>query len=392
MALYKNTLKQIEKAARSANISDATLAYLKEPERVLEVSFPYYCDKGDQHMVTGFKIQHSTVRGPAKGGIRFHPQVDMSEVKALAAWMSMKCAVVNIPFGGGKGGVIVDPRALSKTELESLTRSFTRSICPIIGPTKDVPAPDVYTNSQIMDWIADEYGIQTGDTSGAVVTGKSLGNGGSEGRDTATAQGAMYVWQEFVDAEGLNPSDLRVAVQGFGNAGMNMALMLHDLGYFDVPKVAEHKLAGNSVTNFICSDSTPLNNEELLEHDVDLLVLSALENQLTDTNAEKIKAKYIIELANGPTTPEADDLLNEMGVKIFPDILANAGGVTVSSYEWEQNLKGEKWSREEVLDKLKVQMITAYNDVKEVAEKYSVDLRTAAFILAISRIEAEMNK
>ncbi len=409
MPLYQNTLKQINKAADKMNLSSKMLERLKVPERVLEVNFSYKKDNGEEELVKGFRVQHSTVRGPAKGGIRYHPQVDMEEVKALAGWMSIKCAVVDIPLGGGKGGVIIDPRNLSEKEKENLTRSFTNAIAPIIGPHKDVPAPDVYTNAQTMDWIADEYSKITGDTSGAVITGKSIENGGSEGRNTATAKGGVHILEEFVKEKGLKRNELTVAIQGFGNAGMNMAKFLYDLGYkiiavsdskggaycengIDINSLSSFKEAGGKVSEFrkqcLCGkDMHMITNSEILILDADILVLSALENQITEENVNDIEAKYILELANGPITPEADEVLINKGITIFPDILANAGGVTVSSYEWEQNLKGEHWNIEKVSKKLEKQMISAFNDVKKVAEEFETDLRTASYILAIRRIE-----
>ncbi|PCI25142.1 glutamate dehydrogenase [Candidatus Peregrinibacteria bacterium] len=405
MSLYENTLQQFKKAADTMKLSQSMLDRLNSPEKILEVNIDFKKDDGSQMIVKGFRVQHSTVRGPAKGGIRFHPQVDMGEVQALAGWMSIKCAVMDLPLGGGKGGIIVDPHALSETEKERMTRAFARAITPIIGPNKDVPAPDVYTNAQIMDWIADEYGKITGDTSGAVITGKSLGNGGSEGRDTATAQGGVYMFEEFRETAGLEAKNLKVVIQGFGNAGMHKANILHGLGYsivglsdsrgaiynilgFDIESVMAHKLSGKKLSEYSNGDDIQkISNEELLETDCDILVLAALENQITDKNAKNISAPYIIELANGPITPQADEILQRNGKAVFPDILANAGGVTVSCYEWMQNLAKEKWTRSEVQAKLKIQMSTSYNAIKDAAEEFSTDLRTAAYIVAIRRIE-----
>lgn len=413
MSLFENTVKQINKASTVMQLDADTKQRLESPERILEVNISFKKDSGEQMMVKGFRVQHSTARGPAKGGIRFHPQVDMGEVQALAGWMSIKCAVLNLPLGGGKGGIIVNPHELSMTELERMTRAFTRAISPIIGPDIDVPAPDVYTNAQIMDWIEDEYSSITGDKSGAVITGKSLQNGGSELRDTATAQGGVYVLEDFVFSKKIDRETTRVVIQGFGNAGLNMAKILYDLGYkivavsdskggsycesgIDIDDMIDHKNSGNRISDYPkqCKDGECMHfisNAELLELDTDILVLSALENQITIDNAKKIQAKYLVELANGPITPEADDILHDDGKIIFPDILANAGGVTVSSYEWEQNRKQEKWTRDEVQAKLKKQIIRSFRDVLKESHEYKTDLRTAAYILAIKRIQRALN-
>lgn len=413
MSLFENTLKQIDKAAKMMNLSTKTLERLHVPERILEVNISFQRDNGDWEIVKGFRVQHSTARGPAKGGIRYHPQVDMGEVQALAGWMSIKCAVMDLPLGGGKGGIIIDPRDLSEGENERMTRAFTRAIAPIIGPDKDVPAPDVYTNSQTMDWIADEYAKITGDTSGAVITGKSIAHGGSEGRGTATATGGMHVLNHFIKQQGLNPKELKVAIQGFGNAGMNCAKIMAGQGYkiiavsdsrggalclhsMHYDKVSHHKVSGKTFAeegDFCLHGNVDLiSNESLLELDADILVLSALENQIHKDNAHKVKAKYILELANGPISPAGEDILLEKGVVIIPDILGNAGGVTVSKYEWEQNLCGEHWTEEVVAKKLEAQMITAFTDVQNTAKEFNTDYRTGAYILAIRRIEKAMRE
>lgn len=423
MSLYENTLQQINTAADAMKLSPDMRAILLVPERILEVNFSVRMDNGEIRIFKGFRIQHSTLRGPAKGGIRFHPQVDMGEVQALAGWMSIKCAVMDLPLGGGKGGIVVDPHTLSEGEKERMTRAFVRKIEPIIGPYKDVPAPDVYTNSQIMDWINDEYSKITGDTSGAVVTGKSVAKGGSLGRDRATAEGGMYVLLEHCKKAGLEPKNLRVAIQGFGNAGSWMAKFLHDKGFriiavsdskggiycetgLAVHEIAEHKAAGNEISTahpMVCGNCsvesedhcTPLRkltNAELLTLDTDILILSALENQITDENVADIQAKVIMELANGPTMPTADEELEKRGVIVIPDILANAGGVTVSKFEWEQNLKNEHWSAEEVSKKLETAMKKAFSDIAITAKEFGVNYRVGAYILAIRRIEEAYRK
>lgn len=407
------------------NLSQDMKDIIEAPERILEVHFPVKMENGSTEVFTGFRVQHSTLRGPAKGGIRFHPQVDMGEVKALAGWMSIKCAVMDLPLGGGKGGVIVNPKELSEGEKERLTRAFARKIEPIIGPQKDIPAPDVYTNAQIMDWIADEYQKITGDTTKAVVTGKSIENGGSLGRDSATAQGGVYVLLEYCKKQNLDPKTLTVAIQGYGNAGSWAARLLHQEGFhikavsdsrggihcnrgLDIEKVSEYKSEKGSVQTAenVCGEiggcaieskdgTTPfqkITNAELLTLDIDILVLSALENQITDENVHQIQAKIILELANGPIVPTADDILDEKGVTVIPDILANAGGVTVSKFEWEQNLAQEKWTKEEVDTKLKKAMITAFADVDTTSKKWNTNYRIGAFILAIQRIEEAYRK
>lgn len=407
MPLFENTLKQIQKAVDTAKFPSKTMDRISVPERILEVNFSFINDNGEKEILKGFRVQHSTARGPAKGGIRYHPQVDMSEVMALSAWMSMKCAVVDIPLGGGKGGIVFDPRVRSEADLEAITRSFTRAIAPIIGPNKDVPAPDVYTDSQTMDWISDEFSKITGDNSGAVVTGKSLANGGSQGRDTATAQGGVFVFDEFMKERGLDPANMTVAIQGFGNAGGTMAKLLIEKGVkvvaatdskggltsadcLPVEALLAHKESGKAVGEFAVEGARVITNAELLEMDVDVLILGALENQIVVENADRVKAKYIFELANGPISPDADEILLKKGIVIMPDILFNAGGVTVSCYEWQQNLSGEKWSREQVMQKLEVQMQKAFSDVSTVAKEFSTDYRNSAFILAIRRIEEAM--
>jgi glutamate dehydrogenase/leucine dehydrogenase len=403
MSLYKNTLVQLNKASDLMNLSKELRNRLVSPERILEVNIEFEKDNGSKMLVKGFRIQHSTRRGPAKGGIRFHPQVDLEEVKALSAWMSIKCAVMNLPLGGGKGGIIIDPHTLTNSEKERMTRAFVKAIEPVIGPKKDIPAPDVYTNSEIMDIIADEYEKITGDKTKAVVTGKSLKNGGSEGRSTATAQGGVYVLEEAMNTLNLARDNLKVVIQGFGNAGMNMAKLLNDLGYqivglsdskggiysekgLDLDQIIQAKNQGKKLIEITNSDYQKLTNTELLELNCDILILSALENQISIDNMKNIKAQYLLELANGPITPDADKYLFEQGKTIFPDILSNAGGVSVSCFEWEQNLKMEKWSLKEVLEKLKTKMVNEYQEVLDKAKKHQTDLRTASYVLAIERI------
>jgi glutamate dehydrogenase/leucine dehydrogenase len=409
MALYENTLKQMEKAANLMDLNSELRDLLKEPMRVVSVSVPVRLDSGRLKVFQGYRAQHNNFAGPFKGGIRYHQQVDLSEVKALSAWMTMKCSVVGIPMGGGKGGIIVNPKELSETELETLSRGYARAIAPVIGDQVDVPAPDVNTNGKIMSWMKDEYSKFVGKDTPGVITGKPLEDGGSEGRATATAQGGIYVLEELAKDKNIVPSETTVIIQGYGNAGGYMAKMLHEQGYiikgvsdsrgclvaseggFDPEKVSAIKASKGSVTDargeagfengVVCHD------EEFLTSECDILVLAALENQITAENADKFRAKYILELANGPVTPEADVILADKGIVVVPDILANAGGVTVSYFEWYQNVNDEKWEYDAIQEKLVKIMKDAYKDVSGNASKYSCDMRTAAFITAMKRLE-----
>ena len=399
----------MEKAADLMSLDSELRDILMEPQRVVSVSIPVRLDSGRLKVFKGYRSQHNNFAGPYKGGIRYHQQVDLSEVKALSAWMTMKCSVVGIPMGGGKGGIIVNPKELSEGELERLSRGYAHAIAPVLGDQVDVPAPDVNTNGQIMSWIKDEYSKFVGKETPGVITGKPLEDGGSEGRDTATAQGGIFVLEELAADKGIVPSETTVIIQGYGNAGGYMAKMLHEKGYiikgvsdsrgclvaseggFDPKRVTEIKKEKGSVTDArgeagfenagICHDS------EFLTSECDILVLAALENQITAENADKFKAKYILELANGPVTPEADVILAEKGITVIPDILANAGGVTVSYFEWYQNVNDEKWTYAEVQEKLVKIMNDAYADVAGNATQYSCDLRTAAFITAMKRLD-----
>ena len=362
-------------------------------------------DNGSTKIFKGFRSQHNDALGPHKGGIRFHPDVSRDEVKALSFWMTMKCAVVGIPLGGGKGGVIVNPKELSVVELEKLSRGYIRAIYKYIGPTQDIPAPDVYTTPQIMAWMMDEYEKLTGEHAPGVITGKPLHLGGSEGRGFATAQGGVYVLREAVKKMGMNPSETKVAIQGFGNAGSFMAKILSEDGYkivavtdsrggamnmdgLDIAAVEAHKAANKSVVG--APGTITVSNDDILELDVDVLVPAALENVITEANAVNVKAKVIIELANGPVTPEADKILHKSGVVFVPDILSNAGGVTVSYFEQVQNAMNFYWTEKEVLEKLEPIMTQAFADVWERKERYNVDMRTAAFIRAIERVREGM--
>jgi glutamate dehydrogenase (NAD(P)+) len=355
---------------------------------------------------TGYRVHHNTSRGPSKGGIRYHPAVTLDEVKALAMWMTWKCAVVDIPFGGAKGGVVVDPRLLSMGELERLTRRYAYEILPFIGPERDIPAPDLGTDEQIMAWIMDTYSTREGFSVPGVVTGKPMSIGGSAGRRMATARGVMYITLATLKRLGMSVEDARVVVQGFGNVGGGTVQLLHEqgcriVGVSDVkggvrnPKglsprglLALHA-RGGSVGDYEGGD--PVTNEELLELDCDVLIPAAIEGQITDENADRIKASVIVEAANGPTTPEADEILEERGVRIVPDILANAGGVTVSYFEWVQDLQALYWSEDEVNNRLRMIMEKAYGDVLGVAEERKITMRTAATVLGVGRV-AEAHK
>ncbi|MBW3019190.1 Glu/Leu/Phe/Val dehydrogenase [Candidatus Woesearchaeota archaeon] len=400
---YENYLEVLQTAAKKLDLDPNVYEVLKYPNRIVQVSIPVKMDGGATRVFQGYRVQFNNARGPYKGGIRFHPQVNMDEVKALSAWMAMKCAVVNIPLGGGKGGVIVNPKELSKAELEKLSRGYVDALHEVIGPKKDVPAPDVYTTPEIMAWMKDEYEKFYGPNPG-VITGKPLDAGGSEGRDKSTAQGGFYIVKKAVDTMGISP-EAKVAVQGYGNAGYTMAKLMSEDKFkvvavsdskggiyseegLDPEKVMEHKKATGSVLGF--DGAKDITNEELLELDVEVLVPAALENVITNENAEKVKAKLIVELANGPTTPEADKILFGKEIIVVPDILANAGGVTGSYFEWKQNLDNEHWTLAEVDEKLRSIMDSSFDKVFEYSQKYNVDMRTAAYLVAVERIAEAM--
>ena len=405
MSFLQNTLDLIQKASEIFDLNAEFKSVLSTPNRIIEVSLPVKMDNGSIKVFRGFRVQHCDLPGPYKGGIRYHQNVDMEEVKALATLMTFKCAVVGIPLGGGKGGIIVDPKKLSKTELERLTRIYTRKIAPFIGPEVDVPAPDVNTDGQIMAWIADEYSKARGKNVLGVVTGKPLEIGGSLGRDKATAQGGFYVLEEFMKEKNLKPENTSVVIQGFGNAGSNAARILENAGFkvvavsdsqggiyckdsINVGKAAECKMKTGSIQECTTAGSAceRVTNEQLLELPCDLLVLSALENQVNEKNAPKLKAKMILELANGPITREADDILEKRGIEVIPAILANAGGVTVSYFELVQNQMNYYWSSEEVAARLKHIMVESWKRVSGVQKKYKCTLRMGAFITALTRL------
>jgi glutamate dehydrogenase (NAD(P)+) len=392
---------QFDIAAEYLKLDPSLRAILRAPKRVLEVSVPTKMDNGQVKVFTGFRVQHNVSRGPAKGGIRYHPGVTLDEVKALAAWMTWKTATVNIPFGGGKGGVICDPKHMSKPELERMTRRYTSEILPIIGPERDIPAPDVYTDSQTMAWIMDTYSMTIGYSCSGVVTGKPVSLGGSEGRADATARGCLFVVEEACKVKKMSLRGSTVAIQGFGNAGATAARLFSEKRAkilaisdsrggvtssrgIDPMKAMRYKERAGTVVGM--PGTSRISNEDLLAMKCDILIPAALENVITLNNADQIKAKIVAEAANGPTTPHADEALARKGIIVLPDILANAGGVTVSYFEWVQDLQSFFWSESEVNGKLELIMKRAFHDVFETSRKYHVPMRTAAYILAVGRV------
>ena len=402
---FKIAQKQLDKAAEIMKLDPGIHAVLREPMRELHVTIPVKMDDGTVKVFKGFRVQYNDARGPCKGGIRFHPEETIDTVRALAAWMTWKTAVVDIPLGGGKGGVICNPKEMSAGELERLSRGYIDQVGRILGPEKDVPAPDVYTNPQIMAWMADEYAKLRGYYVPGVITGKPLEIGGSAGRGDATARGAYYTIREAAKKLGMDLKGATFAVQGFGNAGQFIAKILGEAGArliavsdskggvinrdgLNPEKLIEHKLKNGTVVDFPGASS--ISNKELLELDVDILCPSALENQLTGENADRVKAKIIAELANGPTTPEADEIFFKKGIHVIPDFLCNAGGVTVSYFEVVQNIYNFYWDLETVHERLDKKMTKAFWDVDEAAQKYNVDPRTAAYIVAVDRVAKAM--
>jgi glutamate dehydrogenase (NADP+) len=409
--LFSNAKLQLQKAIDYTQIDKETIHRLQFPKSCLEVSIPVRMDSGALNIYTGYRVHYDNTRGPTKGGIRFHPNVSLDEVKALAFWMTFKCAIVGIPFGGAKGGVIVDPKKLSKLEIERLSRGYISHIADFIGPDRDIPAPDVYTNQMIMGWMMDEYSKITRRHSPAVITGKPIPLGGSLGRDDATGRGVYYCIKELERIKKWNPKKIRVAVQGFGNAGQHVANLLHQDGYkivalsdskggvhyeegLDIPSVIHVKNSSRKLQAVYCEGSVceslngskTISNKELLALDVDILIPAALENQITKNNAHEIKAKYIAEAANGPITIEADTILTKNGVTVIPDILANAGGVTVSYFEWVQNKSGYYWPIEQIHEKLQHIMTKEFNTVHEKSLELGCNMRTAAYSHALDRI------
>ncbi len=415
---YEHFLTNVRKAAKTIKLSTEALHRIETPESIHEFQVEFELDSGKKHTVDGYRVQHNSARGPYKGGIRFHHEADLNEVKSLASLMSLKCAVVNIPLGGGKGGVTINPKTLSPKELERMSRAYFRigTEQGIFGVHKDIPAPDVYTTPQIMSWMLDEHEKVIGHKSPGVITGKPLELGGSLGRSYATSQGGFFILSQYLETLKKLPVDTTIAIQGFGNAGSYFADIAHKHGYkvvavsdssggvvtennaFDVPKIHEYKQKGGSLRGNFCEGDTCdidhmsrekvriVSNEELLQLDVDVLVLAALDGVIHEENADKIKARTILELANGPITPQADDILEKKGITVIPDILANAGGVTVSYFEWVQNRSGDIWEEDFVNEKLKKVMDNAFRDLLFIHENYKTSYRQSAFILGIERI------
>jgi glutamate dehydrogenase (NAD(P)+) len=393
--------QQFNRAADYLDLDSSTRNVLSSPKRQLIVSIPVKMDGGDVQVFEGYRVQHNIARGPCKGGIRYHPNVTLDEVKALASWMTWKCATVGIPYGGGKGGVICDPKSLSRNELERLTRRYAFEIAPIIGPDRDIPAPDVYTDEQTMAWIMDTISMVRGHTELGVVTGKPISLGGSQGRAEATARGCLYALREACKVKGINLKGARVAVHGFGNAGANIARLvaadgakvvaacdskagLYAENGIDIQAALRHKSETKTLAGL--SGTKAISPEDIIGVDCDILLPSALENAITLANVGQVKAKIIAELANGPTTPGADRVLADEGVFLVPDILANAGGVTVSYYEWVQDQYSFFWSEKQINDTLETAMRTAFNSVYSTAQRYDTDMRTGAYILAVDRV------
>ncbi len=404
---YQIAQQQVEEAVNKLGLSKSVFDILKQPVRELTVAVPVEMDDGTVKVFTGHRVQHNYALGPLKGGIRFHPDVTLDEVRALSIWMTFKCAVVGIPYGGAKGGVVCNPKELSRRELQRLSREYIRAISPILGAEKDVPAPDVYTNAQVMAWMMDEYSRFKGYNEFGVITGKPIIVGGSLGRNEATARGCTFVVREAANAIGLDIKGATVAIQGYGNAGSIVATLLHRMGCKIVAvvdstggaynpqglipeKLEAYKKETGTVKGY--PGSKGIENEELLTMTCDILIPAALENQITEEIAPRVKAKIIGEAANGPTTPKADRILTEKGVLVMPDILANAGGVTVSYFEWVQNNMGYYWSEEEVNTKLEIKMVNAFNEVYNMFKRHkNIDMRTAAYMVSISHVSEAMH-
>jgi glutamate dehydrogenase (NADP+) len=412
--LFEQAVVALDRASRYATIDPEALEKLRHPKMVVQASIPVRMDDGSLRIFSGYRVRHDDTLGPGKGGIRFHPDVNLAEVKALAFWMTCKCAVTGLPLGGAKGGVAVNPKELSRMELERLSRGYMQSFADFVGPETDVPAPDVYTNERVMGWMMDEYSKIRRQRTPAVVTGKPVELGGSLGRDDATGRGAYYCIKELEKRRGWDPTEIRVAVQGFGNAGQHVARLLHADGYrivalsdsqggiyspegFDIPSLMKMKSETRRLMAVYCEgsvcelvDAEQITNEEILTLDVDLLIPAALENQITAGNAGSVRAATIVEVANGPTTPEAETILAGRGVTVVPDILANAGGVTVSYFEWVQDLNRDHWSESVVNAKLKEIMVKAFQEVLAVARREQCNMRTAAYLLAVKRVADAM--
>lgn len=401
---WERAKKQLETAAKYVDIPKDVLTRLESPDNVIEVSLPIVMDDGSTEIFQGYRVQHNNIRGPYKGGLRYHPNVDMDEVKALAFWMTMKNAVIDVPFGGGKGGIRVDPKKLSPAELERLTRAFTRELAPHIGPHKDVPAPDVNTNATIMSWIRDEYASIVGADTPAVITGKAIEHGGSRGRTEATGLGGYYALDEYLTRTG-QQKDKTAAIQGIGNVGGYLAGYMQESGFRveaitdsksgvyvkgglrDIGAIRTFKESHGTLEGSADSgDAKYISPDDIVALPVDILIPAALENSITGVNADTVLASIILEMANGPTTTEADAILESKSIAVIPDILANSGGVAVSYFEWYQNIHGESWTKEDVFSKLSDLMRAAVGSVLDTAHEHKVSLRTAAYIVALKRL------
>ena len=403
MNLFEMAKIPLNKAIEVMKLDPSAADIIATPERTLEVSIPVRMDDGTTKVFTGYRSQHSTIMGPAKGGVRYHPGVNMDEVKTLAFWMTCKCAVAGLPYGGGKGGIVCRPREMSKGELERLTRTYIDKISAIISPNTDIPAPDVGTNAQTMDWMVDEYSKLKGESVYGIVTGKSIEIGGSKGRNEATGRGVCFVTLEMMKKYNMKPEDCKIVIQGMGNVGSISAKLLAEEGAkiiavsdvscaiynengLDIAGIYKYLDSGKNLLDGYTGDCKRITNAELLELPCDILIPAALENQITAENADRIKAKIVIEAANGPTSVEADEILNKKGVKVLPDILSNSGGVIVSYFEWVQNLQNFYWEEDDVNAKLKRQIVGAFNDVFDASEKYDCTFRVAAYIVALNRL------
>jgi glutamate dehydrogenase (NADP+) len=408
--VFQDAVARVERIGARAGISLEVIDSLRHPEACLTASLPVRMDDGATRHFIGYRCRYNDARGPAKGGIRFHPDVSLEEVQALALWMSIKCAVVDIPYGGGKGGVTVDPKKLSRLELERLSRAYMRAMADFVGPEVDIPAPDVYTNARIMGWMADEYETIRRIKAPGVITGKPIALGGSLGRDEATGRGAFIVIREYFERAGLDPRKIRVAIQGFGNAGYHVARLLHAAGCrivavsdskgavhseegFDVESLNQHKQEARKLQGVYCDgsvcemvDHDAISNEELLELDVDLLIPAALEGVIHEGNVDRIRAPAIAEVANGPITGDVDEAFQERGTIVLPDVLTNAGGVIVSYFEWTQNRQGFAWTLEEVRERLEAVLTRAFAAIWDVHQKEQVPVREAAYAIALRRI------
>ena len=414
--MFELAKQRLESVFKYIDVDEEVIERLSSAKRSIIVSIPVRMDNGELKTFTGYRVQYDDTRGPTKGGIRFHPGVNMDEVTSLSFWMTVKCAVAGLPFGGAKGGVMVNPKELSKLELERLSRGYIRAFADVIGESRDIPAPDVYTNSTIMGWMADEFSIISRRQVPGMITGKPIYLGGSAGREAATGRGALFTLNEYVKRTNAKPRDLKIAVQGFGNVGYNFARLAEEEGYnivavsdskgaivadeaLNVKDVQHYKQQQKKLASVYCDGSVcnqkkfeSISNEDLLELDIDVLVLAAMENQITQNNAHKIKAKVILEVANGPTTPMADEVLHENNIKIIPDVLANAGGVVVSYFEWVQNRSGLYWEEDEVNQKLHKIMSKESNAIYDLADKNQCSLRTAAYIRGIERLAGAIHE